>query len=233
MNRPVSNRRRAARPNPVLHALRRALATWSPRGAAARRRLLAMRPQGAERETSLEMRPADPVFDRADWVAAWIDPRHEVTSADGLVTAVRGVTVQGRPIWLVRPIGGARAYHSSADDPFEAIAEGADALARRRVFRRCERTSEALREVVRDLRMFRVRQSFDFDDVDASPLCREGVEGFLRACGIPGWRRYPGWLVAWLSLLDPQVHYVIWQGHLRRVAETGPTLDHASVVGAS
>lgn len=174
--------------------------------------LLSQRSMAERRETSLEVRPEGLIFDRSDWVSAWLDPRQSVISATGVVTATRGITIGGRLLWLVRKAGLDRAYHSRQADPIAAMAE-AETAWRRRIELRPFRAE--VRQIVRDLRWFRRRLDIYVEDAYRSPLCNEGVDAFLASLGISGLRRYPGWLIAWAYALDRQVGFVIWEAHLR------------------
>ncbi|WP_299507510.1 hypothetical protein [uncultured Roseobacter sp.] len=47
------------------------------------------------------------------------------------------------------------------------------------------------------------------DDAYRLPFCDEGIDAFLRALRIDGFRFYPGWLVGWLFAIDRQVGFVL------------------------
>lgn len=179
-------------------------------------RLIAERPglTGLERLAADTER--DVIFDRSDWVSAWVDTGHRIDgTADGL-TATRAITAQGRLIWLVRSPGYQRAYHSRAATAGAAMAEAATAWRRRREMRAHR---DELRGIVRDLRRGRLRYPISVEDAYASPLCAEGVDGFLRAIGMARFRVFPGWFIAWCFALDRQVGFVIWEAHRRHMAE--------------
>ncbi len=184
-----------------------------------RARLLALRGPQALRETSLDFRPSRLVFDRSEWVSAWLDPRQSVLSRDGTLIATRAITPRGRLLWLVRKCGLCRAYHSRAEDAFAAMEEAEISWRRRRAQRAAK---DEVRTIVRDLRRFRVRYRVTLEDAYRSPLCDEGVDGFLLSLGITGFRSYPGWLIAWLYAIDRQVGFVLYEAHLRHCDRTGP-----------
>ncbi|WP_298976515.1 hypothetical protein [uncultured Roseobacter sp.] len=56
------------------------------------------------------------------------------------------------------------------------------------------------------------------DDAYRLPFCDEGIDAFLRALRIDGFRFYPGWLVGWLFAIDRQAGFVLWEAHLRETA---------------
>ncbi|MEZ5777476.1 MAG: hypothetical protein R3E44_03850 [Paracoccaceae bacterium] len=204
-------------PRPMFH-IARLHAELRPSARRHKTALVNLRDASARRETSLDLRPRRLVFDRSDWVSAWIDPRQIVLSWDGTTEAVRGVTTHGRLLWIVRQTGLSRAYHSRAADPFDAMAEARTAWQRRRDQRHLKPEVE---RIVRDLRWFRRRLAIRTDDAYRSPLCDEGVDGFLMSLGIVGFRTYPGWLIAWLYAFERQVGFVLYEAHRRQLAESG------------
>lgn len=193
-------------------ALARLYAELRPAARRHRARLLALRGPQARHETSLDLRPSGLIFDRSDWVSVWLDPRQSALSHDGTLVATRAVTPQGRLLWLVRKSGLRRAYHSRAEDAFAAMQEAETAWRRRREQKGAK---DEVRAIVRDLRRFRLRYRVTVEDAYRSPLCDEGVDGFLLSLGITGFRSYPGWLIAWLYALDRQVGFVLYEAHLR------------------
>ncbi|WP_263843569.1 hypothetical protein [Roseobacter sinensis] len=115
-------------------------------------------------------------------------------------------------LWLVRKSGLRRAYHSREKEAEAAIADAQTAWQRRhdqKIFK------PQVHTIVSDLRWLRVRHPVLIDDAYRSPLCDEGIDGFLRTLRISGFRSYPGWLVGWLFTIDRQVGFVLWEAHLR------------------
>ncbi|MEM8973924.1 MAG: hypothetical protein AAGD43_17830, partial [Pseudomonadota bacterium] len=167
---------------------------------------------------SLEMRREDLVFDRSDWVSAWVDPRQVYWSRDGLTQATRAITVNGRLIWLVSHPKFKRPYHSREETAMEAFSDAENAWHRKLAQAHAKR---AVREIAYRLATFRESYAVVIDDAYRSPLCDEGVDGFLRSLGVPGIKRCPGWLVAWFYYVDRQVGFVIYEAHKRHVAEQG------------
>lgn len=188
-------------------------ANLTPGAGAQKARLLALRRTGDQHETSLETRPSELIFDRSDWVSIWMDPRQCVISDCGTLTATRAITPQGRLLWMVRKSGLQRAYHSRETRADQALQDARIAWRRRK---EQSNLKGEVRRIVRDLGTFRVRYSILIDDAYQSPLCDEGVDGFLRSLGIAGFRRYPGWLIAWLFRFDRQVGFVLYEAHKRQ-----------------
>ncbi|MEM7642225.1 MAG: hypothetical protein AAF366_06815 [Pseudomonadota bacterium] len=155
-------------------------------------------------------------FDFSDWVSAWVDPQNRATNPSGTVTACRAISMSGRLLWLVRKSGLRRAYHSREMDAEAAIADAENAWQRRedqKIFK------PQVRTIVSDLRWLRTRHRVLIDDAYQSPLCNEGIDSFLDTLRISGFRSYPGWLVGWLFAIDRQVGFVLWEAHLRVIAE--------------
>jgi hypothetical protein len=178
--------------------------------------LRAQRNDGHWRETSLEFQPDRLVFHRSDWVSVWLDLRQIALSRDGLITATRAITPYGRLLWLVRHCDHKRPFHSREADATAAFADAEAAWARRRQHRAVR---SEVADIVRDLRRFRKRYRVTLDDAYRSPLCDEGVDGFLTTLGIAGFRSYPGWLIAWFYGFDRQVGYVLYEAHRRQTAQ--------------
>ncbi|MDU8941979.1 hypothetical protein [Ovoidimarina sediminis] len=178
----------------------------------------------------LERMCADPrrdvFFDRSDWVSVYADAANTVRRDQGRLTATRAITLQGRMIWLVRARAFKRAYHSRAGTA-EAAFRDAETAWSRRAAMRVHR--DELQRVVRDLRFGRVRYPITVDDAYASPLCEEGVDGFLRSFGLGRFRTFPGWFIAWAFALDRQVGFVIWEAHLR---QAGPAHGEEAARGS-
>ncbi|CAN0453336.1 unnamed protein product, partial [Ectocarpus fasciculatus] len=177
--------------------------------------LRAQRPAPPSPVRALDMRPDRLEFDRSDWVSAWVDPHNFATSACGTVRACRAISMEGRLLWLVRKSGLNRAYHSRETEAEAAIADAERAWQRRLDQRTLKPRVKA---IVADLRWLRVRHRVLIDDAYQSPLCDEGIDAFLRALWISGFRSYPGWLVGWLFAIDRQVGFVLWEAHLRVTA---------------
>lgn len=198
-----------------LYHLARMRSVLSPKAWRHRDHLRQQRPSPPRPVRALNTAPDRLEFDRSDWVSAWVDPAHRATSRCGTIIACRAISDQGRLLWLVRKSGLRRAYHSRETDANAAIRDAERAWQRRHEQRRLK---PQVRSVVADLRWLRVRHPVLIDDAYRSPLCDEGIDGFLRALRISGFRSYPGWLVGWLFTIDRQVGFVIWEAHLRETA---------------
>lgn len=196
----------------LLYHFSRIRATIKPSARRHKSTLRAQRPSPLSPVRSLDTVPDRLEFDRSDWVAAWVDPRNGATSACGTVQACRAISVEGRLLWLVRKSGLNRAYHSREPQADAAIADAEHAWQRRRDQ---QVLKPRVRAIVADLRRLRVRHRILIDDAYRSPLCDEGIDAFLRALCISGFRSYPGWLVGWLFTIDRQVGFVLWEAHLR------------------
>lgn len=182
-------------------------------------RLIGARPQSS----AFDRICADPdneiTFDRSDWVGCYVDQTHYRTWPDDGLSATRAITKQGRMIWLVRSTTYRRAYHSRAETATGAVDDARRAWARRAEMRALR---PELYRVVRALRTGRLSFSITVDDAYASPLCEEGVDGFLRAIGMARVRVFPGWFIAWCFALDRQVGFVIWEAYQRHLRESTP-----------
>ncbi len=175
-------------------------------------RLLSERPGRSGVELSLGDLPGKFEFVRMDWVSTWLDRLNVVHSREGNLTATRAITAQGRLIWLVANPNFRRAYHSRSDTATNAFDEARTAWSRRAEFR--NRKTE-MKRILWELRLLRVRHNVTVEDAYASPLCEEGVDGFLRSLGLGRFRRFPGWLIAWLSIFDRQVGMVLYEARKR------------------
>ena len=171
---------------------------------------------------ALERLCADPerdiLFDRSDWVSAYLDRGNTVSIDGGRLMATRAITTQGRMIWLVRSRHLSRAYHSRMADPHAAMTEAERAWQRRRDMRAHR---DELGKIVHALRWGRLRYKIRVDDAYASPLCEEGVDGFLRVVGFGAITTFPGWFIAWCFAIDRQVGFVIWEAHQRHLRQIG------------
>lgn len=199
---------------------------------ASRRRLglnlLAQRPDlGAlERDALVDRLLVD---HRLDWVRGLEDPFNTVRH-DGAV-ATRAITAQGRLLWIVREAREARVYHARAADPCAAIAEAREARRRRNAIRA---NRAEIARVIAGLRSGALRFEVRIEDAYASPLCAEGVDGFMRAVGLSRLKRAPGWFVAWLFALDKRVGLVIHEAHRRALREGAvPAQPPAGLASAS
>ncbi len=179
-------------------------------------KLVAERTQQSAIERFCSNYDADIVFDRADWVSALVDTRNVIRFPTQKVTATRAITLQGKLIWLIRSVHYARAYHSSEPDATSATKDAVRAWTRRSDMRRYR---DDVRAIVSDLRWGRKRFRIHVDDAYASPLCNEGVDGFLRSIGVGRFTDFPGWFIAWCFALDRQVGFVIWEAYKRTQAE--------------
>lgn len=179
-------------------------------------RLAAERPNQSAIERLCSDYEADIVFDRADWVSALVDTGNVVEFSTKKMTATRAMTLQGKLIWLIRSAQYRRAYHSSETDAASAVEDALRAWKRRSDMRRYR---DDVRAIVSDLRWGRKRFRIHVDDAYASPLCNEGVDGFLRSIGVGRFTDFPGWFIAWCFALDRQVGFVIWEAYKRTQAE--------------
>lgn len=183
-----------------------------------KRQLLAARPDLSGMDLDVGDVSGDILFSRVDWVPAWEDRSHVVSSEDDGLTATRAITSEGRLIWLVRNTSFRRAFHARSANAPGAFDEARCAWQRRAEFRNHK---AEVRRIVRELRFLRVRHDVTVDDAYASPLCEEGVDGFLRTLRLSHYRRFPGWLIAWLSVFDRQVGFVLYEARKRHEAAAG------------
>lgn len=181
-----------------------------------KRQLLAERPGASGRALNPSFGMDELCLIRSDWVSTWVDPMNWHVDPDTGKTATRAIKLDGRLLWLVRNPAYRRAYHARAVLPQEAIREADFAWSRRAEMR--ERKAEMLR-IVRDLRKLRTRYRVTVEDAYASPLCSDGVDGFLQTLRLDRFRSFPGWLIAWLFALDRQVGFVLWEAHQRYLRE--------------
>ncbi|MFN6977785.1 MAG: hypothetical protein ACK4OP_06660, partial [Gemmobacter sp.] len=164
---------------------------------------------------------AEFAFDTENWVRMWVDPGHAVASDCGQCTATRGITTEGRLLWLVRHRDKAHGYHSAASCPFDAIAEAEWAWAERRRVRRNWAFVESLR---RDLVAGRRRMTVEIDDAHRSALCATGIEAFMRRIGLGRVQRVSGRVAALMMLIEPQVGFVLaaaWERQHGPIPEAG------------
>lgn len=144
--------------------------------------------------------------DRSNWVRMWVDPDHAVRSDCGQITALRGITWDGKLLWLVHHPDKRHGYHSAHDCPFAAIDEAEQAWRERRRVRQCWPFVE---DLARDLRRGRRRMEVRIEDAHASALCTVGIEGFLGRIGLGRVQRVSGRTAGALMLIEPQVGFVI------------------------
>lgn len=154
----------------------------------------------------------DVVADRENWVRMWVDQGHRVRSACGLIEAQRGITVEGQPLWLVRHRDKAYGYHSAHAEPLAAIAEAEAAWAERR---RVRQRWEEVEHIARDLLRRRRTLNISIEDAYESALCEVGTRAFLRRIGLRRVKTLPGFAVALLMKIEPQVGFVIFRAHER------------------
>lgn len=179
-------------------------------------RLLAERPGVSGVDLSLGDLPGDLEFVRADWVSAWVDRQHKVLSDWQGVTATRAITVEGRLIWMVKHPEYRREYHARAATSAAAFNEARMAWRRRAEMRKHK---AEVRRITHEMRFLKVRHDVTVDDAYASPLCDEGVDGFLHSLGLGRYRCFPGWLIAWLAVFDRQVGFVLYEARKRHEAK--------------
>jgi hypothetical protein len=184
-----------------------------------RRRLALMRPMTSLIDREILSRSAAFQFDSANWVRMWLDPGHVVASDCGAATAWRGISYDGRLLWLVRHRDKRHGYHSEAACPFDAIAEAEHAWAERRRVRALWPQVEAL---ARDLRRGRKRFEVRLEDAHASALCAVGIESFLRRVGLGRATALPGRAAAMLMRIEPQVGFVILAAYERQFGRLSP-----------
>jgi hypothetical protein len=175
---------------PVSKAARLRAARRHPRHVALTRRLLA---------TDASVEP-EAIFE--NWVRMWLDPR----------PVHRGITWDGRDMWLVRHAEKRFGYHAEADSPDTAIAQALSAWEERR---RVKRNWPQVQRIARDLMLGRRRLEVRIEDAHASALCTVGIEGFLSRIGLGRVRRISGRTAALLMLIEPQVGFVILAAHER------------------
>lgn len=159
----------------------------------------------------------DIVFERENWVSAFVDYGHEVSFDRGRTRVCRAVNVRdGALFWMVRQQGKRLGYHAEGDDPLAAVEQAETAWAGRRAVRQNWAEVEALAaDLLTGRRSFRVRVQDAFD----SPLCSMGVRGFLASMRMSEDRDVSGRMAAMLMKIESQVGFVIHQAHLRVSAE--------------
>lgn len=152
---------------------------------------------------------------RENWVPMWVDLGNRVTCETGQAFALRAISDKGELIWFVRQDGQRLGYHSEETDPFAAMAEARAARnARRQVRQNWDQVKQLRGDVLKGRRKFTV----DIEDAYASPLCRLGVDGFMRRLGLGRVKRIPARLLALLAIFDEQVGFVLWQAAKRQEA---------------
>ena len=180
-----------------------------------------MRARRNARKTLLELRNASArpsvldqgvddgiVVSRENWVDMWLDMRHVVHASGGMISAFRGVSFEGQPMWMVRHIDKALGYHSLAPDAGSAIIEAEAAWEERKRVRRRWREVESL---ARDLLLGRVSLRITIEDAYESALCETGIRAFMSRIGLGRVRHLPGRAVSLLMKIEPQVGFVIFR----------------------
>ncbi len=168
----------------------------------------------------------DMKFTKADWVPLYFDLGNKVTSDDGQMAAYRAVTLKGELLWMVFTPTKECGYHASCSDPFEAMERAKASWANRRAVRL---EWDLVERTARDLLTARQRFDVRIEDLEASPLCTLGIEGFRAAIGMKRVTRIPGWLAALLMKVEPQMGFVIHAAMQRHVAAQSVELNvHAA-----
>lgn len=161
------------------------------------------------------------VFDNTNWVKLWYDPGYAVASDCGTMTAYRAITADGDLLWFVFGDGKKLGFHATETDPVAAMEEAKAAWAHRKAVRtRWDEVEEVSRDLWRGTQKFDVR----IEDAHASPLCTQGIEGFMGSVGLGGLTRISGRTAAMMMKIEPQVGFVIfeaWQRHLADTPDTG------------
>lgn len=151
-----------------------------------------------------------------NWVPMWIDEGHRIASDCGQLSAFRGISFDGKLMWLVRSSKKKHGYHAQTDCPFEAFEE-AQCAWRRRAEVRAE-WSEVER-IARALLTGREKFSVSRADAHASPLCSAGIDGFMASIGMPRVQTISGRTAALLMRVDPQIGFAIREAYRRHMRE--------------
>lgn len=163
----------------------------------------------------LRLTPGDIEWHSESWVRMWVDLSYIVYSPCGTMHARRGITVDGQIIWLIQHPMRPRAFHAVGHDPAMAFRRATDAWARCDALRG---RREEIKALARDL--IYGRQTFDItiEDAAASPLSAVEVRSFMARLRLGRARRVSGRVAALMTLIEPQVGFVIWTAHQRRHA---------------
>ena len=148
------------------------------------------------------------IIDKDNWVRMWVDNCQMVQTHCGTISAYRGVSFDGRDLWLVRHLDKTQGYHSQARDVGEAIREAEIAWAERKRVRRRWPEVEMLAS---ELLAGRRKLNIVIQDAYESALCEIGVRSFMRRIGLGRVERLPGRIVALLMKIEPQVGFVIFR----------------------
>ncbi|APH72966.1 hypothetical protein [Aquibium oceanicum] len=130
------------------------------------------------------------VVSRENWVHMWLDMRHVVHASGGMISAFRGVSFEGQPMWMVRHIDKALGYHSLAPDAGSAIIEAEAAWEERKRVRRRWREVESL---ARDLLLGRVSLRITIE-MPTNPRSARRASG--RSCPASAWVASAAFLAA-------------------------------------
>lgn len=150
---------------------------------------------------------------KESWVKMWVDGSYLVRSPCDTMEARRGITVDGQIIWLVRHPMRPRAFHAVGHDPVMAFKRAQDA------WKRCDRlrkNRDAMQSLARDLVLGRESFWITIEDAAASPLSAVEIRSFMNRMGLSGKARISGRFAALMSLIEPQVGFVIWTAFERR-----------------
>ncbi|MBD3664083.1 hypothetical protein H9Q16_09135 [Sulfitobacter sp. TSTF-M16] len=191
--------------------------TNPPRIPRVRQRLAMVRQMTSLMEREMLTLSDDLVYERENWINAYIDYGNSASFDGNRTTAYRGVALaDGTLFWLVRHKDKKYGYHSTEDDPLAAVEEAELAWQRRKEIRGQWDQVEALaRDLLLGRRTFRV----GIEDAYASPLCTMGVEAFLKRLRLQNIREVSGRFAAILMTFDAQVGFVIHQAFLRHANE--------------
>ncbi|MDJ1006699.1 MAG: hypothetical protein QNJ13_02650 [Paracoccaceae bacterium] len=159
------------------------------------------------------------VFERENWVGAFVDYGHAVSFDEGRMTSYRAVEArEGRLFWFVRRSDRKLGYHAARHDPLDAAEEADGAWRGRRAVRQDWDFVEGLaKDLIAGRRRFRVH----IEDAFNSPLCPMGIEGFLRSVGLRNVKEISGRFAAFLMKIEPQVGFVIHQAYRRHAGLAG------------
>ena len=147
-----------------------------------------------------------------DWVKVWIDPVQTIRDDVAKATAQRAITDEGHVIWMVFRDNRKRAFHANVKTPEEAFQIAKTAVERRRLV---AKNWNELKELRRDILMFRSRMRPTLKDAEQAGLCDLGVQGFLNRLGLGHRQDCSGYLLAVASLFDRQIAYPLWIARAR------------------
>ncbi len=157
-------------------------------------------------EKEIAIMNGDLVQNHENWVKMWVDQGHFVTSDEGLIKAYRGIDFDGKFMWLVRHPAKKHGYHSTLQDPFDAIEEAKAAWSERA---RVKAKWPEVQNLAWGLVFGRISLTVTREDAYNSALCSAGIDAFMKRIGMPQRQAIGGRSAAILMLVDAQLGFVI------------------------